>query len=148
MKEEKKDDDDTDMITEESEIEQPEKKARLDETEEDKPVVDQNGIIEPQSEPMDDNEVQEVKVDVPIIEIADELKEINTEDSVVADPEIADAPVTDTEVMDTVVAKDEVVAEPEPKPVKESPSPTAKTTPTRGRGGRGRGVARRGRSSR
>jgi len=139
MKEDKKEDDDKEVNTEVTEIEQPEKKARLDETEDGEPVVEQNGIAEPQSEPMDDD-VQEIKSDVPCIEIPDdELKAINSEDSVVAD----------TVVADPVVKINEVVAEPESEPVKETPAPAVKTTPPRGgRGGRGRGVARRGRSSR
>ncbi len=115
----------------------------MDETEEDKPVVEQNGIVEPESEPMDDENMQEIKSN----EICnDESKAINSEDSVVPDP----VPViADTVVADTVVETKEVVAEPESEPVKESPAPAIKTTPTRGRGGgRGRGVARRGRSSR
>ncbi|XP_015365367.1 PREDICTED: zinc finger protein on ecdysone puffs-like [Diuraphis noxia] len=134
MKEDKKEDDDKKVNTEATEIEQPEKKARLDETEDGEPVVEQNGIGEPQSEPMDDD-VQEIKSDIPCIEIPDdELKTINSEDSVVADP---------------VVKINEVVAEPESESVKEAPAPAVKTTPPRGgRGGRGRGVARRGRSSR
>lgn len=134
MKEEKKEDDDKEEVnTEENEIEQPEKKARLDETESGEPVVEQNGISEPQSEPMDDD-VQQIKSDVPAVEIPDEeLKAINSEDSVVAD----------------TVTTSEVVVEPESEPVKETPAPAVKTTPPRGgRGGRGRGVARRGRSSR
>jgi len=133
MKEEKKEDDDKEVNTDENEIEQTEKKARLDETENDTPVVEQNGIVEPQSEPMDDDDVQEIKSDVPIIEVPDEeTKAIDSEDAVVAD---------------TDVKTNEIVAEPESEPVKEAPA--VKTTPPRGgRGGRGRGVARRGRSSR
>ncbi|XP_050060147.1 zinc finger protein on ecdysone puffs-like isoform X1 [Aphis gossypii] len=133
MKEDKKDDDDNeenDVNAEETET--PEKKARLDETEEDKPVAEQNGIVEPESEPMDDDNIQEIQSN-------EESKAINSEDSVVPDP-IA---------TDTVVETKEIVAEPESEPIKESPAPALKTTPTRGRGGgRGRGVARRGRSSR
>ncbi|XP_026807693.1 zinc finger protein on ecdysone puffs-like [Rhopalosiphum maidis] len=141
MKDDKKDDDDIDVNTEETETELPEKKARLDETEEDKPVVEQNGIVEPESEPMDDDNMQEIKSN----EICnDESKAINSEDSVVPVPVIADPVATEN-----VVETKEVVAEPESEPVKESPAPAIKTTPTRGRGGgRGRGVARRGRSSR
>jgi len=139
LKEEKKDDD-KDVGTEGTEIEQPEKKARLDETEEDTSAVEQNGIVELQSESMDDDEIEEIKADVPIIDIADEeLKAIDSEDSLIAD----------TVAVDSVNKNEEVVAETEPEPAKESPTPAAKTTPTRGRGGgRGRGVARRGRSSR
>lgn len=137
MKEDKKEDD-KGMNTEATEIEQPEKKARFDETA-DGESVEQNGISEPQSEPMDDD-VQEIKSDIPCIEIPDdELKAINSEDSVVAN----------TVVADPVDKIDEVVAEPESESVKETPAPAVKTTPPRGgRGGRGRGVARRGRSSR
>lgn len=133
MKEDKKEDDDKEVNTEETEVEQPEKKARLDETEDDTSVVEQNGLVEPESEPMDDD-VQEIKTDIPIIEVPDEeLKAIDSEDSVVAD--------TDGKINE--------VAEPESEPVKESPAPAVKTTPPRGgRGGRGKGVARRGRSSR
>lgn len=140
MKEDKKDDDDDKEVnTEETEIEQQEKKARLDETENDTPVVEQNGIVESQSEPMDDDSVQEIKSDVPIIEVPDEeMKTIDSEDSVVADTVVADTDVKTNEVVEP---------EPESEPVKEAPA--AKTTPPRGgRGGRGRGVARRGRSSR
>jgi len=141
MKEDKKDDDDDDkeVNPEDTEIEHQEKKARLDETENDTPAVEQNGIFEPQSEPMDDDDVQEIQSAVPIIEIPDEeVKAIDSEDSVVADTVVADTDVKTTEV----------VAEPESEPVKEAPA--VKTTPPRGGrgGGRGRGVARRGRSSR
>ncbi|KAL4097513.1 hypothetical protein QTP88_022286 [Uroleucon formosanum] len=134
MKEDKKEEDDKEVNTEETEIEQPEKKARLDETEDGTLVVEQNGIVEPQSEPMDDD-VEEIKSDIPIIEIPDEeLKTMDTEDSVVAD---------------TDFKTNEVVAEPESEPVKETAAPAVKTPPRGGRGGRGRGgVARRGRSSR
>jgi len=133
MKEDKKDDDDNDENdVNAEETEAPEKKARLDETEEDKPVAEQNGVVEPESEPMDEDNIQEIQSN-------EESKEINSEDSVVPDP-IA---------TDTVVETKEIVAEPESEPLKESPAPALKTTPTRGRGGgRGRGVARRGRSSR
>lgn len=134
MKEDKKDDE-NDVNAEETEA--PEKKARLDETEEDKPVVEQNGVVEPESEPMDEDNVQEIQSN-------EESKAINSEDSVVPDSIAAD-----TVSADTVVETKEIIAEPESEPIKESPAPALKTTPTRGRGGgRGRGVARRGRSSR
>ncbi|XP_025201947.1 zinc finger protein on ecdysone puffs-like [Melanaphis sacchari] len=150
MKEDKKEGDDNDLDdvdddvnAEETESETPEKKARLDEAE-DQPIVEQNGIVEPESEPMDDDDdMQDIKSNEPTNEICnEESNAINSEDSVVPDP---DPVVKDTVVGDTVVETKEVVAE----PVKESPAPAVKTTPTRGRGGgRGRGVARRGRSSR
>lgn len=129
MKEDKKEDEDKEVNTDETEVEQPEKKARLDETEDNTPVVEQNGL----DESMDDD-VQEIKSDIPIIEVPDEeLKAIDSENSVVADTDV----------------KMNEVAEPESEPVKETPAPAVKTTPPRGgRGGRGKGVARRGRSSR
>lgn len=88
-------------------------------------MTEQNGTEE--ETPMEDDtadDVQLIKDDVPIIEVAD-------------DEEIK----TDSE-------KSEVA---QPEPAKESPVPVGKVTPTRGRGGaRGnRGsTARRGRSSR
>lgn len=123
MKEEKKENGDGETNTDEVEGEQGEKRPRLDDSAEDKPVSEQNGTKESESVgAAEDDDVQEIKVDVPIIELNDE------EIKVKADP---------------------VVVE----PVKESQpaTPATKTTPTRGgRGGaRGRGgVARRGRSSR
>lgn len=89
----------------------------LDET-----VAEQNGTAESETvNEADDDDVQEIKVNIPVIEVADEEVAVQAEETDAIDPE----------------------------PVKETPPPATKTTPTRGRGGgRGRGVARRGRSSR
>lgn len=110
------------MKTEEIEAGVVEKRARIDEPEENKPVVEQNGTDEPESMVAEDDDVQEVKTEVPVIEVGDDEDKVESVETEVAEPE----------------------------PVKESPTtPTAKTTPTRGRGGRGRGAtARRGRSNR
>lgn len=115
-----------------AEGEQPEKRARVDESAEGTtPVAEQNGTGEPEEgvNADEDNDIQEIKADTPVIEIADEETKVESEEA----EETAE------------------VAETEPseaEPIKESPTQTAKTTPTR-RGGRGRGgTARRGRSSR
>lgn len=115
MKEDKKENGDGDANAVETDGEHVDKKARLDNEE----VAEQNGT-ETMDGVVEDDEVQEMKEDVPVIEVADEKTNIETEEPQVIEPE----------------------------PVKESPSPVAKTTPTRGRGGRGRSTARRGRSSR
>lgn len=124
MKEEKKENGD-DVNTEDNEGELPEKRARLDETENDQSITELNGTETSETiEETVDDDVQEIKVDVPVIEIADEDAKTEVE----------------TEVANEVS---------EPEPTKESSAPVVKTTPTRGRGGRGRGsAARRGRSSR
>lgn len=115
MKEDKKENGNGDANAVETDGEHTDKKPRLD-TEE---VAEQNGT-EAMDGVAEDDEAQEVKDDVPVVEATDEKIKVETEE-----PQIT-----------------------EPEPVKESPSPVAKTTPTRGRGGRGRGTARRGRSSR
>ncbi|XP_025425332.1 zinc finger protein on ecdysone puffs-like [Sipha flava] len=128
MKEDKKENGNDDVNTENTEGEQPEKRVCLNEPENNKPVAEQNGTEESETvnEADNDNEdedVQEIKVDIPVIDVADDEVAVQAEETEVADPE----------------------------PAKETQSPTSatKTTPTRGRGGgRGRGVARRGRSSR
>lgn len=118
------DGDDT-VNTEVTESEQPEKRICLDESENNKTIAEQNGQEESKTvNEVDEDVVHEAKVDIPVVDVANEEVPVQ---------------VAETEV-----------AEPEPvEPVKETPPPAVKTTPTRGRGGaRGRGVARRGRSSR
>lgn len=123
MKEDKKENGDEDVNAEDNEGEQPEKRTRLDETEEiDQSITELNGTetSETLDETVDDD--IEMKVDLPVVDIANE-----------------DAK--------TEVETEEVNEISEPEPTKESAP--VKTTPTRGRGGRGRGTAtRRGRSSR
>lgn len=129
MKEDKKENGDEEVTTVENEEGgQPEKRARIDETENDQSNTELNGTKI--SENLDDtveneDDVQEIKVEVPLIEIGDEEVKSEVETDVVSEAS-------------------------EPEPVKDSPTPAVvKTTPTRGRGGRGRGTtARRGRSSR
>jgi hypothetical protein len=142
MKEEKKENGDVSVNPEETEVEQPEKKARVDEAVDeqpekqasvdeeevkDTPVAEQNGTAEtvesaePESMDAEDDDLQEIKTDIPVVEIDEDEAKIDSEELDVAEPES----------------------------VKEA-VPVAKTTPTRGRGGgRGRGsTARRGRSNR
>lgn len=126
MKEDKKENGNDDVNTEDTEGKQPEKRVCLDEPE-NKPVAEQNGTEESETvneaDDDDDDDVQEIKADIPVIDVADEEVAVQAEETEVADPE----PAKETQ----------------------SPAPATKTTPTRGRGGgRGRGMARRGRSSR
>lgn len=109
------------MNAEETEGESTKKRARVDEDEENKPLVEQNGTGEAESMDPEDDDVQEIKVNVPVVEVADEDDKVESAEADVAEPE----------------------------PIKESPVTPTKTTPTRGRGGRARGSAtRRGRSNR
>jgi len=121
-----------------AEEEKPAKCARLDETEEEvKLVAEQNGTEEPEITNAEDNGVQEIKIDVPVIEIVDEEFKVETVNEELKVKTEDEEPKVDSVETDNA----------EIEPIKESP-PAAKTTSTR-RGGRGRGAtARRGRSSR
>lgn len=130
VKEDKKEAENGDVNTETND-EPAVKQARLEENG-DSSFSEQNGTKEA------DDDVQEIIPDVPVVEIMDDDKKNEIEET---------APTAEIES----AVKVESVIESESDAVKEAepvPSP-AKTTPTRGRGGaRGRGVARRGRSSR
>ncbi|VVC30136.1 Zinc finger C2H2-type,Matrin/U1-C-like, C2H2-type zinc finger [Cinara cedri] len=117
-----KENENTDAKIVESDGEQIAKRARTDDTAED--VTNENGTAEPATIATDDD-VQEIIVDVPIIEIKD-----NNDGQIKVDP--------------PAVAVPETLKEPS------APAPVIKNSPIqRGRGsGRGRGVSRRGRSSR
>ncbi|XP_050546727.1 zinc finger protein on ecdysone puffs-like [Daktulosphaira vitifoliae] len=124
VKDEKKEIENGD-INDEVDNEPAEKQARLEENG-NSTFSDQNGTKEI------DDDVQEIKVEVPIVEIMDDDKKNEIEE-----------PATTAEPETAIESETDPVNEAEPVP------PPSKTTPTRGRGGaRGRGVARRGRSSR
>lgn len=143
MKDEKKENGDiVDGNTEETVVEgeQAEKRARVDEPQDNTtPVAEQNGTgeLEEGMNADENNDIQEVKVDTSVIEIADEgLTKVESEETEVAETDVAETDVAETDLT-------------EAEPIRESPAPATKTTPTRNRGGRGRGgTARRGRSSR
>lgn len=141
VKEEKKENGDlVDENTEKTAIEgeQAEKRARVDEPENITPVAEQNGTeeLEESVNADEDSDIQEVKVNTSIIEIADEQHKIESEETEVVETDVAETDVAETDMT-------------EAEPIRESPAPATKTTPARNRGGRGRGgTARRGRSSR
>lgn len=131
----------------ETSCERPAKRARIETTTTEAaadPVVDANITAKPEPvvQATEDDDVQEIKVDVPVIEVlddevkkessADEIK--NESADVVAEPE-------------TLKEEPIFIAPTPPPPVSASVIKTNSPS-QRGRGGRGRGMSRRGRSSR
>lgn len=134
MREEKRESEKRNLSIKETSSGRPEKRARMDTTVE-KPVADANTTAKTESvvNVAEDDDVQEIKVDVPIIEVQDD--DNKNESANVAKPEIF---------------KDFSVPAPPPPAPASVPASVIKTnSPSpRGRGGRGRGMSRRGRSSR